>query len=210
MEDIMKHVKSIFAKNYHKLLIMFFATLFLTQCSVKIISDEELEEEMRLKGGVVPVTGIMINYPTLSIPAGGSNSDLKAFIQPPDASVQDIIWSTNQSAVIDLKKQSNGTIKVTATGNEGESAMITARTRDGSFLANCLVFISKGYVPLTDLKIIVGPGISLSGSSGGIDTFQIQAGSTGQIKTETTPHKCHQLYIRMVSQFYKQYHYRPK
>lgn len=187
MEDIMKHVKSIFAKNYHKLLIMFFATLFLTQCSVKIISDEELEEEMRLKGGVVPVTGIMINYPTLSIPAGGSNSDLKAFIQPPDASVQDIIWSTNQSAVIDLKKQSNGTIKVTATGNEGESAMITARTRDGSFLANCLVFISKGYVPLTDLKIIAGPGISLSGSSGGIDTFQIQAGSTGQIKTETTP-----------------------
>ena len=81
----------------------------------------------------VPATGIYLNKNKLSIIEGAS-ATLLATVMPSDASCRKVIWDTSNSNVATVN---NGEVFATSKG----TAIITAKTEDGDFEAQCEVSV---------------------------------------------------------------------
>jgi uncharacterized protein YjdB len=84
----------------------------------------------------VAVTVVSLNKNTLSL-AVNSTETLTAIIEPPDATNQNVTWSSSNTAVATV---ANGTVTGKATG----TATITVRTEDGDHTTACSVTITGG------------------------------------------------------------------
>lgn len=84
----------------------------------------------------VPVTGIKLNK-SLLIMKINETEKLTACIKPSNATNQNVIWSSSDSniASVDL----SGNIKALKEG----IALITAKTEDGNYIAQCIVIVEK-------------------------------------------------------------------
>lgn len=84
----------------------------------------------------VPVTGITLDQPELSLTEGGEVGILTVTVEPEDATNLEVIWSSSDEmvAIVD-----DGIVTPLAPG----TAVITATTVDGEFIATCEVTINK-------------------------------------------------------------------
>ena len=94
----------------------------------------------------VAVTGVNLNATTSSINVGGT-VQLTPTISPPDATNQNVTWSSNATGYATVS--SSGLVSGIAAGN----ATITVRTVDGNFTATCAVTVSVATVPVTGVSL---------------------------------------------------------
>ncbi|XHU81048.1 Ig domain-containing protein [Peribacillus simplex] len=87
----------------------------------------------------VPVTGVTLNNPTLTI-TKGNTSQLTATVSPSNATNKAVTWSSSNTAIATVN--SSGLVTAVASG----SAVVTATTTDGNFKATCALTINEGIV----------------------------------------------------------------
>jgi uncharacterized protein YjdB len=90
---------------------------------------------------ITPVTGVSLNKNTLTLPEGGTET-LTAAISPEDADDQTVTWTSSDAAIAAV--DNNG--KVTAI--KAGTAVITVKTNDGGFTAECSVTVTKKEEPV--------------------------------------------------------------
>ncbi|GFZ32336.1 hypothetical protein CSC2_28620 [Clostridium zeae] len=89
----------------------------------------------------VSVSSVALSSSDLTL-AAGATSTLTATILPSNASNKTIIWSTSNSAVATV---TGGVVKAVG----GGTAVITAKTSDGSFTATCNIKVIQGVSTIT-------------------------------------------------------------
>ncbi|KRE69695.1 GH32 C-terminal domain-containing protein [Paenibacillus sp. Soil750] len=92
----------------------------------------------------VPVTGVSLNTESSQVFTGGKQT-LYATVAPSNATNKDIVWISSNPAVATV---TNGSVR----GNSVGTAIITAKTRDGGFLATSTVTViaPPASTPLTN------------------------------------------------------------
>ena len=83
----------------------------------------------------VPVTGVSLSQTELSLEKG-KTATLTATVAPPDATNQNVTWSSNNTEVATVE---DGTV----TAVSGGKATITVTTEDGSHTATCSVIVKR-------------------------------------------------------------------
>ena len=113
----------------------------------------------------VPVESIELSQDGVEMNAIGTTCQLYASINPSDADIQDITWTSSDSKVVTVDDQG----LVTSVG--GGTATVTARTVDGSASASC---------EFTVIRLILSMGINPS-------QLQMKAGDTADLQVEINP-----------------------
>ena len=103
---------------------------------------------------VIAVTGVNLNYPTLSLTPGGATGPLVATVSPANATNQAVTWSTSNA---DVATVVNGVVTPVSVG----TAIITATTEDGSKVATSTVTVTM----VTNASGSLGVAADLSGFS---------------------------------------------
>ena len=111
---------------------------------VKINSGNESIQTANVQCLGVDVTGIEIETSSLNL-ALGDYYNLVAWVEPENATGQDIIWTTSDDKVATVDQ--NGYIHAAAVG----TAVITATTAEGGFSATCTVTVTEGGGQIYDL-----------------------------------------------------------
>ena len=136
----------------------------------------------------VPVTGVSLDKASLSLFAGTSER-LTAAVSPGDATNQAVTWATSDPAVATV--DSSG--KVTAVG--AGTAVISATTEDGGWIAACTVTVKEAVVlpdpPAGDggtkFQLVMEQGISqVPAGLQSIETLNTPAKLEAVLKTEIT------------------------
>ena len=87
----------------------------------------------------VPVIGITLNKTSTTLTVGGMDT-LIATVAPSNATYKNLLWSSANPTVATV--DTSGRITAAAAG----TAVITAKTVDGAYVASCLVFVSGAAV----------------------------------------------------------------
>lgn len=140
-----------------------FSTNYATSGRSCYVDDVSIQkQEIVPVGGAV--TGVTLSKSTLTLSTlGGTGTGLpatlSAFVEPVDATNQNLIWSSSDTNVATV---SNGVVTPVGAG----SAIITVITVDGGFKATCSVTVTQSVsgLTLTDANI----GLSLGGSNGSL------------------------------------------
>ncbi len=103
-------------------------------------------DKVTVRATVIKVTGVTLNKTKIT-KAGGETEKLVATVKPSNATVKDVIWTSNNATVATV----DATGKVT-TKKPGK-AIITATTKDGSKKATCTVTVVAPTAP-TIVKLI--------------------------------------------------------
>jgi uncharacterized protein YjdB len=82
----------------------------------------------------IPVTSVSINYSNITMEVGNT-VELKAIIEPSNATIKNVIWTSSNTTVAAISSEGNLLSKTTG------SAIITATTVDGNKTANCDVIV---------------------------------------------------------------------
>lgn len=85
----------------------------------------------------IPVTGVTLDNPSLSLNLGGTNAVLTAAVEPYNATDTYLSWSTSDPLVATV---ANGFITPVGSG----TALITVTTDDGNYTASCEVTVKVG------------------------------------------------------------------
>ncbi|MGI6687281.1 MAG: Ig-like domain-containing protein [Christensenellales bacterium] len=91
----------------------------------------------------IPVTGVTLTPPTLTLTVGGA-ATLTAAVEPADAANQNVTWSSDKPAIAAVD---NGVVTAVSVG----TATITVTTAEGSHQATCTVTVNP--VPVTGVKL---------------------------------------------------------
>ena len=122
----------------------------------------------------VPVTGVDLDETTLSLVVG-EDSSLVAIIMPADADIKTVIFTSSDSAVVDIIAIQQDTICQIKALSAG-TATITVTTDDGGYTATCNITVTE---PVTTVSVT---GVQLSSNS--IDIFE---GKTQQLAATVLP-----------------------
>lgn len=100
----------------------------------------------------VPVTGVTLAPPTLSLTAGspGTDGTLTATVLPATATNQNVTWASDNTAVATVSATTGGT--VTVVGHAPGKANVTVTTEDGAKTAVCAVTVTPVAVTGVTLK----------------------------------------------------------
>ena len=115
------------------------------------------------------VTGVSLNQIDITLDGAGVTTQLTATIDPSDATVQTVTWSSSNESAATVS--STGLVTSVADG----SATITVTTTDGGHTASCIVTVTNVTVPVTGVTINLSTLI-LDG-----------AGDTGQLTATISP-----------------------
>ncbi|MGI6688104.1 MAG: Ig-like domain-containing protein [Christensenellales bacterium] len=91
----------------------------------------------------IPVTGVTLTPPTLTLTVGGA-ATLQATVAPPNAANQNVTWSSDKPAIAAVD---NGVVTAVSVG----TATITVTTAEGSHQATCTVTVNP--VAVTGVKL---------------------------------------------------------
>ena len=100
-------------------------------------------------GGVVNVTDISINKADIALDVGAQET-LVATVQPSDATIKNVSWSSGDNDVATVNN--DGLLTAVAAG----STTVTATTQDGGKTATCVVAVSGVALNKTKLALNVG------------------------------------------------------
>lgn len=99
---------------------------------------------------VQPVTGVTLDTGFLRLVDGESSTSLKANIQPADASIKDVNWTSSNTSVATVNQ--NGEVTPVGVG----TALITVITVDGEYTANCIVTVWEHEVEFKTTAVSAG------------------------------------------------------
>ncbi len=105
-------------------------------CEQPTVETKPTEPEQK----PLPVTGVKLDRSTLSL-AIGETAELQATVEPANAAVQTVTWSTEQKDVVELTDNGNGSC--TVKGIKEGTATVTVTTADGGKTARCTVTVSS-------------------------------------------------------------------
>lgn len=94
----------------------------------------------------VSVTGVTLDKTTASMEKG-SKLQLKATVNPSNATNKEVEWSSSDTAIASV----SNTGEITA--HEVGTAEITVKTKDGSKTAKCTVTVTNATVPATEIEL---------------------------------------------------------
>ena len=92
------------------------------------------------------ITGVILDVTQLTLKVG-EKATLKVTIQPEDAKNNDIIWSSSDDTIVKVDEKGN----ITAL-KEGK-AIITVKTVEGEYTANCTITVSKDVKEVTAISV---------------------------------------------------------
>jgi len=98
----------------------------------------------------VPVNGISLDKSFLRLVTGDAPTTLTAIIDPSNATIQDVTWSSSNTAVVTVDE--NGAVTPVAEG----TALITATTVGGGYTATCTVTVWDHAVSFVTSSIAAG------------------------------------------------------
>ncbi|WP_240353278.1 immunoglobulin-like domain-containing protein [Cohnella algarum] len=98
----------------------------------------------------IPVTGLTLDKPTLTLTAGGATAALKATVAPSNATNKNVTWSSSNPSVATV---AYGVVTPVAAG----TATITAMTADGGFTAFSEVTVSNPSPVITTPTPVTSP-----------------------------------------------------
>jgi len=129
----------------------------------------------------VPVAGLTLSSPTMTLSVGGPNGSLQATITPSNASNQSLTWSTSNASVATVS--SDGQVTGIAPG----AAEITATTKDGSNkTATCAVTVTP-HAPVTGVQMgSTYMSLVVGSYSGWVDAITLPANASNQNVTWTS------------------------
>ena len=125
---------------------------------VKAVREGDAQITVTAKNGVsascivgvskknIPVTGVKLNYKSMELNVGVGGK-LTATVVPENATVQDVEWTSSNTAVVAVH---NGYVTAISEGK----ATITVKTVDGGFTASCEVTVKKKDIPVTGITIV--------------------------------------------------------
>ena len=119
-------------------MILWATALSLLACAPKVTPQES-----ETKDETIPVTGVAVTRANLELNVGAGFL-LGARVTPKNATNPRVTWSSDNTAVATVEKES-GQVKAVAAG----SAVITVTTVDGGFTATCPVTVKGGSSPDT-------------------------------------------------------------
>ena len=129
--------------------------------------DGKVKETCVVKVEKVKVDKIILNPTTMSLKVNTS-AVIAAVIKPDNAIVDELIWSSSDPSVATV--DNNGRVN----GVKEGTAIITARTPDGTVTATCVVNIVSDTIPVTSIKFDK-------------DNVSIKIGSTSQLIAKIEP-----------------------
>ena len=80
----------------------------------------------------IPVTGVSLNVSSKKIQIG-EKLDIRAFVEPEDATDRDVVWSCPD--IVSIRQNESGD-SIQVEGNRIGSGLLTATTRDGGFISS--------------------------------------------------------------------------
>ena len=116
---------------------------------------------------MVAVTGVALDYESLSLTAGGAAVNLVATVSPTDATNKNVIW---ESSNVSVAAVANGVVTPLSQG----TAVITVTTVDGGFTDTCAVTVCPAIVAVT--------GVTLSPN-----VMNLNVGATGTLTADVVP-----------------------
>jgi hypothetical protein len=137
----------------------------------------------------VPVTGVSLDLPALSLAAGGAAGSLAATISPSSATNKNVTWSINPSGVASVAAAAGGGLGATVTPVSTGTATITVTADDatnGTKTATCTVTVTKPNNPTVAVGSSHTLAIKADGSlwAWGINNYgQLGIGSSGQAES---------------------------
>ena len=123
----------------------------LITCTIRDYLGNEISDSAYISFAKTPVTGVTLNKNSIMGGEIGETEQLKATIQPTgvinigDADVKDVIWTSSDSSVASV--DSDGTVHF----NKGGDCVITVKTVDGGYTAQCSVNVVTNYSTLSAL-----------------------------------------------------------
>ena len=105
----------------------------------------------------VKVTGVVLSKSTLSLETG-DYATLAATVMPSDAADKTVVWSTSNASVASVE---DGKIAALSPG----TAVITVKTEDGGFTAECKVTVSPAPVRVTGVSLDKSSASLIAGDS---------------------------------------------
>ena len=115
--------------------------------TAKCVANENVTAEcaVTVTASTVAVTGVSLDQSTLEI-TEGEHASLKATVTPPDATNQNLIWSSDAEAIATVE---NGVVNAVKAG----SAVITVKTEDGDFTASCTVTVNAAVIAVEGVTL---------------------------------------------------------
>ncbi len=99
-------------------------------------TEEQKGNDYPQEDTIIPVSQISLNRSDLTL-SPKEKYDLDSFVSPDNATVFDVKWMSSDKSVAVV--DSNGTVTAVDSG----TAVITARTEDGSVSCDCIVFVES-------------------------------------------------------------------
>ncbi|MDR0559726.1 MAG: Ig-like domain-containing protein [Prevotellaceae bacterium] len=122
----------------NKKLFTYFAAILMTSFALWSCKDKDPETK--------PVTGVSLNKTALVLVVGDT-AKLTAAVQPADATVRTVTWTSSATSVATVA--TDGTVTAVAAG----SANITVTAKDGGKTATCAVTVTDAVVAVTGVEI---------------------------------------------------------
>lgn len=126
----------------------------------------------------VAVSGLKLNYPQLTLVANQTSNDLMAQVVPTNADNKRVRWSSSDENI--RVGQDDGKISVLSNTQPGTRAIITARTDDGGYVKECIVFVVAAKKAAKSVSI-------KSEASEDNGAFLVEKGGSIQLFAETSP-----------------------
>ena len=99
---------------------------------------------VKVEGGTaVRVKGVSLNCEYKELKRGDT-FQLEAIINPSDATDKNVTWTTNNSDLATVSK--NGLVQIKSSASTGKTVIITVKTNDGGYTAECKFHIKSGSV----------------------------------------------------------------
>ena len=129
-----------------------------------------------VSSSTIPVEGITLDESTITLTVN-SSKQLTATLWPSDATNKTVSWSSNSvNASVD-----NGNVTALSPG----TAIITATTQDGGFLARCTVTVNQQIIPVTGITLSSTPALTPIGN--GRYSLSLNEGETRDLIATVAP-----------------------
>lgn len=131
-------------------------------------ADTQIDSEDKIKdilcwilfGKNVPVTGVTVDKTSLEVNVG-ETAKLTAQVQPADATVQDITFSSSDETIATVELDANS-VGATVKGIKEGVAVITATSVDGGYTAECEVTVKAASAITIYTGSTTNPPVSVS------------------------------------------------
>ena len=140
--------------------------------------------------GIIPVTGITLDKTAITLGADDSKI-IQGSVMPSNATNRKIIWTNSNDSVVEMNRSVSG-IRVDVIALKVGTAIITATTEDGGFVAQCVVTVEfdesephkHSYTPTVTPPTCINSGYTTYECSCGASYIDQYVSATDHVESE--------------------------